>query len=174
LKLATLEKNLEDTKTKEKILAEELEKEQGLLVDAEEKFNQLKSSLSLWTGRLTDIAERLTVQLAAMGMKSWGFSVNKNEAKSDRLMMFFEGLIDALKAHHQESATLLANESRKLACDMLFKVLVKLVHRNPGIDISKAFMSLPKGTDTSAVEALVAPIANSVGQVSRTQGGLTN
>jgi hypothetical protein len=47
-------------------------------------------------------------------------------------------------------------------------VLVKLVHPNPGIDLSKAFTSLPEGTDTSAAEELVAPIADRVGRVSRT------
>ena len=97
-----------------------------MLTDAEEKFIQLKNSLGLWTDKLVDVTERLTVQLATMGMKSWGFSISQKEATSVRLTLFFEGLIDVLDGYHKERAAKFAAESRKLLHDVLFKVLVKI------------------------------------------------
>ena len=173
LKLSTLEGTLEIAREKERILLGDLEDEKKLLADAEEKFVQLRNSLALWTDRLVDVAERLTVQLATMGMKSWGFSVSPREATSARLTLFFEGLIGALDVYHKERAAKFAAESRKLLHDVLFKVLVKITCRNPGIDLSKAFTSLPAGTDTSEAEKLVAPIANRAAEGAvRVQGHL--
>lgn len=174
LKLATLEGTLEVAMEKERLLLKDLEDEKKMLADAEEKFLQL-NSLALWTDKLVDVAERLTVQLATMGMKNWGFSVSQKEATSVRLTLFFEGLIDVLDAYHKERAAKFAAESRKLLHDVLFKVLVKITCRNPGIDLSKAFTSLPAGTDTSEAEKLVAPIATrAAGGAVRVQGQLRN
>jgi hypothetical protein len=66
----------------------------------------------------------------------------------------------------------ITNESRRLCRDVLFKMLRKVVYRNPSIDLSKVFVSLPKGADTKAIDVLVAPITDRVSQIPREEGGV--
>jgi hypothetical protein len=50
-----------------------------------------------------------------MAMKSWAFSVGKNEVPSVKLTLFFEGLIEGLKMYEDDRAACFVDESRKLA-----------------------------------------------------------
>jgi hypothetical protein len=173
-KLATLEKDLESTKEKEIILTEKLKTEETLREDAKNKFTQQQEVLSLWTNTLVNIAEGITTQLAIMDMKSWSFTVNDKEATSARLTKFFDGLIDALKTYHEDRSASFTNESRKFSRDVLYKVLLKVAYRNPDVDLSGAFKSLPQNTDVIATDKIVAPIADKVLLVPRHQGNLQN
>ena len=84
--------------------------------------------------------------------------------------MFFEGLVDALKLLQANQTSKLANESRKLCQEVLQKLLMKVAYRNPGVDFSNIFKGLPKNADVKALEELVAPIVDRVGQVKRVEG----
>jgi hypothetical protein len=84
--------------------------------------------------------------------------------------MFFESIVDALKLFHSDLATHLANESRKLCRAILRKVLVKVVHKNPGINLTNVLASLLEDADLKALEELVAPIVDRVSQVKRVEG----
>jgi hypothetical protein len=141
-----------------------------LHVDVENKFNQLQENLSLWTNGLVNIAECITSQIAVMDMRSWGFTVNDKETTSVRLTKFFEGLIDALKTYHEDRSTLFADESWKFVHNVLYKVLLKLAHRHPDLDLSRIFRKLPQNTDVTATDKIAAPLANKVLQVPRIQG----
>ena len=45
-----------------------------------------------------------------------------------------------------------------------------MAYRNPGVDFSKILKSLPKDVDVKALQQLVAPIVDRVGQVKRVEG----
>jgi hypothetical protein len=49
-------------------------------------------------------------------------------------------------------------------------LLVKIAYRNPGVDFTNIFKSLPKDYDTTHLEELVAPIVDRVNQVKRIEG----
>jgi hypothetical protein len=72
-----------------------------------------------------------------MGLPEYHYSTAEGDTASTRLTIFFKSLIEALEKHHEARAAYLASESRKLCWDVLFKVLVKVVYQNPGIDLSK-------------------------------------
>jgi hypothetical protein len=170
MKVTTLAKSLDAAKEREKILMKDLQNEKALLASAANSLNELKSAYKLWTDRLGVFAENLTAQLSAMGLPKYRYSTTEGDTASARLTLFFESLIEALEKYHGERSANFASESRKFCSDVLSKVLVKIVCRNPGIDISKAFKSLPKGTDTTAVEELVTPIVSKVHQIPRIEG----
>ena len=89
---------------------------------------------------------------------------------SAKLTLFFEGIIDALKLLQSDRATHLGNESRKICRAILLKVLVKVVHKNPGINLTNVLASLPGDADLKALKELVAPIVDRVSQVKRVEG----
>jgi hypothetical protein len=109
-----------------------------------------------------------------MDMKSWSFTVNDKETASSRLTKFFNGLIEALNTYHEDRSASFANESRKFVRDVLYKVLTKVVYRNPNVDLSGAFKSLPEDNDITVIDKVVAPIVDKVLKVRRIQGNLTN
>jgi hypothetical protein len=151
-------------------LTEKLGTEEALCIDVENRFNQLQENLSLWTNGLVNIAERITSQIAVMDMRSWGFTINDKEATSVRLTKFVEGLIDALKTYHEDRSASFADESQKFMHNVLYKVLLKLAHRHPNLDLFGIFRKLPQNTDITAVDKIAAPLADKVLQVPRIQG----
>src|SRR3990170_2593723 len=173
LKLTTLEKSLEDGRTREKALNKDLQDERDLLKSAAAAQADYEKGVKLWTDRLVDTAERLTAQLSTMGRDSLqGFKYSTEEwvSQSARLTMFFESIIDALKLLQSNRATQLANESRKLCRAILRKVLIKVVHHNPGIDLTNALGRLPRDADLKALEELIAPILEKVDSIKRIEG----
>ena len=84
--------------------------------------------------------------------------------------MFFERLIDALQQIQATHTSKLAHKSRKLCQGVIQKLLMKVAARNPGVDFSHIFKSLPKDADVKALEELIAPIVERVGQVKRVEG----
>lgn len=84
--------------------------------------------------------------------------------------MFFDSLVEALEQLQAREACRLADESRKLCRAVFLKVLTKVAYMNPGINFSNVFERLPQDADLAALEALVMPIVDKVGQVKRIEG----
>ena len=64
----------------------------------------------------------------------------------------------------------MANKSRKLYRAVLLKVLIKVVHKNPGINLTNVLASLPEDADLKELEELIAPIIDRVSHVKRVEG----
>src|SRR3989337_3430407 len=147
LKLDTLEKTLEDNRARERALIKDLQNEKSLLKSATAAQADYEKGVTIWPERLIDIAERLTAQLASMGLPSFKYSSEDRASPSARLTMFFESTLDALQLLQSTRATQLAHETRQLCRAVLRKVLIKVAHSNPGIDLSGALGHLPKDAD---------------------------
>jgi hypothetical protein len=59
---------------------------------------------------------------------------------------------------------------QQAAKDPSFKVLIKVVHKNPGINLTNVLACLPGDVNLNALEELVAPIVDRVSQVKRVEG----
>lgn len=170
LKLTTLKETLETVRARERVLIKDLQNEKNLLKSAAAIYNDFEKGVKIWTECLVDVAERLAAQLSSMGLQNFRYSSDERVSPSAKLTMFFEGMIDALKVLHSDRATHLVNESRKLCRAVLRKVLIKVVHKNPGINLTNVLDTLPKDVDLKPLEELVAPIVDKVGQVKRVEG----
>jgi hypothetical protein len=104
------------------------------------------------------------------GLQNFRYSSEERISPSARLTMFFESIIDALKLLQSNRATQLANKSRKLCRAVLLKVLIKVVYKNPGVDLTNVLDRLPKDADLKALEKLVAPILEKVDSIKRIEG----
>jgi hypothetical protein len=166
-RLGTLERMIESAVVHEKQLIRDLENTRVLQKDAEDKLANQVQQRDLWIKSLVDIAERLTAQIAMMGMESIAVSVDMHEVPSVKLALFFDGLIEGLRMHEEERAAHFANESRKLARNALFMVLSNIAFRHPDINLADGFRRLPEGADISAVEEKAAPFANNMLSVPR-------
>ena len=95
------------------------------------------------------------------------FIVGEHDSRSASLSLFFDGLLEILKKHHEKRSTSFANESWKFCIGLISKMLVKIICRNPDVDVSKA---LPPGTDTIAAERAIIPLIDKINQILRTEG----
>ena len=170
LKLTTLQKSLEAARAHEKTLAKELHAEQELLKNAYATHQDYVTGTEVWTARLVDVAGRLAAELEAMKLEGFGYSANDRISESAKITMFFEGLVDALKQLQATHDSKLASECKKLCQDVVQMLLMKVAYRNPGVDFSKIFSRLPKDANAKALEELVAPIVERIGQVKRVEG----
>jgi septal ring factor EnvC (AmiA/AmiB activator) len=170
LKLNTLEKSLEDSRAREKALSKDVQDEKNLLKSAAAAQVDYEKGVTIWTERLVDATERLTAQLASMGLSNFRYSFEDRISSSARLTMFFESILEALKLLQSTRATQLANETRKLCRVVLRKVLIKVAYNNPGIDLTNVLGHLPKDADVKALEELVAPILEKVDSIKRIEG----
>ena len=127
-------------------------------------------SVNLWISRLVNVAERLTTQLAAMGMPNFRYSPEVNISPNARLTLLFEGVLEALEQLHSNRASHLANEARKLCRGALTKVLTKVAFWNPSVDFANALESLPEDVDLAALEEHIEPIISRVDGVKRVEG----
>ena len=126
--------------------------------------------MTIWTERLVDVAEKLAAQLSTMGLQGFRYSSDDRVSTSARLTMFFDRVLEALEQLHSNRTTHLANESRKLCRAVLRKVLVKVVHKNPGINLTNVLDRLPKDVDIKALDELVAAIVERISKVKRVEG----
>src|SRR3989337_694471 len=154
-KLATLDKDLELAKDRERILMEEVHTAGTLQKDAELKLNDQVDLYDLWSKSLVNIVECISSQITKMNMKSWTFSVNEHEAPSVKLTHFFEGLIDGLKTYEDDIFACFTNESWKFAQAAIFTILVNFAQRYPDVDLSDAFKKLLARMNTSAMAQVV-------------------
>ena len=101
--------------------------------------------------------------------------MDSNQAMSTTLSFFFEGLLAALDAYHKGHAKKFADEARILVCNMVLRMLSKVVHYNPGVDMSNIFKKLPDGPELVAARQAVTPIADKVAErCIRVEGALRN
>ena len=91
-------------------------------------------------------------------MKSWRFTANDHEVASAKMTKFFHDLIEALKTYHDNTNAFFANKSRQFTYSVLYVALLKLVHPNPGLDISKVFKKLSANTYITVADKIVAPL----------------
>jgi DNA repair exonuclease SbcCD ATPase subunit len=170
LKLTMLEETLEISRPRERTLTTDLQNEKNLPKSAAANYNDFEKGVKIWTERLVDVAQRLDAELSTMGLPNFSYSSDERVSTSARLTMFFEGMVDTLKLLRSNRAVHLANESRKLYRTILSKVLMKVAHRNPGLNLTNVLASLPENADLKALEELVAPIVDRVSGVKRVEG----
>jgi hypothetical protein len=168
--LVTLEKDLEVAREKERKLLESWEKDKAEHANAANSFKEHKKAMDLWTGRLVDVAEHLAAQVSIMDREEHRFAVGKHDSRSASLSLFFDGLLEILKKHHERTSASFANESRKFCIEVVSKMLVKIICQNPDVDVSKAFKALPPGMDTTAAERAIIPLIDNINQIPRTEG----
>ena len=163
-KLAGLESTLEAANIKTRLLSIDLEETKRSQKAAEQNMAQLEKSIADWTAKLVGIAERLSAQLAVMDVGTWSFNMDSNQAVSTTLSLFFEGLLAALDAYHKGRAKKFADESRILVRNVVLRILSKVVHYNPDVDMSNIFKKLPDGPELEAARQAVTPIADKVAE----------
>ncbi|WP_347072435.1 hypothetical protein, partial [Escherichia coli] len=83
---------------------------------------------------------------------------DENLQPSAKLTLFFKDVVAALRQFRERIPKQLADESRAICAGVLEKVLVKVLFRNPGIDLSRVTKKLPEGADLRELKAIVAPI----------------
>src|SRR3989337_3794778 len=71
LKLDTLEKSLEDSRARERALSKDLQVDKNLLKSTTAAQADYEKGVTIWTERLIDFAEKLTAQLASMGLPNF-------------------------------------------------------------------------------------------------------
>ncbi|KAI4997093.1 hypothetical protein ZWY2020_052435 [Hordeum vulgare] len=170
LNLARLEEALERSKARERVLTKDLQDEKALLECVAADHDDYVGGVKIWTELLADVAGRLMAQLSAMGRHNFSYSSNAGTSPNARLTLFFDGMIDVVEQLHSGKAARLANESHKLCWVVLLKVLTKVVHKNPSINLTNVLERLPKDVDLKALEELVMPIIDKVNQVKRVEG----
>jgi hypothetical protein len=75
-----------------------------------------------------------------------------------------------LKTYQDDRSASFANESRKFAREVVYRVLLKIAHCIPDLDLSGVFRKLPDNTDVTASDRIAAPLADKVLQIPRVQG----
>ena len=170
LKLDGLEGTLSEVRAHEETLNKDLESERQLRKDDAAAHKDYVDIIKLWTGRLIDVAERLTTQLAVMDMPNFRYSQEANISPSARLTLFFEGVLEALEQLHSNRAAYLANEAWRLCRGALTKVLTKVAFWNPSVDFADALESLAEDADLTALEERIEPIISCVDGIKRVEG----
>jgi hypothetical protein len=170
LKLNTLTGTLKGAKKREKALAKELQKEKNLLQSAVATQNKFRDNVKIFMGRLADATANIDKELTTLGLQDFGYPTDENMQTSAKLALFFDGVMEALQQLQVDHRAQLADESRRLCQGVLQRLLVKIAYRNPGVNFTNIFKSLPKDYDTTRLEALVAPVMDRVSQVKRVEG----
>ena len=109
-----MEGKLSEATAREETLNKALETEKQLRSDDAAAHKDYVGSVNLWISRLIDVAEKLTAQLAVMGMPDVRYSQEANISPNARLTLFFERVLGALEQLRSNRATYLANESWRL------------------------------------------------------------
>ena len=84
--------------------------------------------MNRWIGHLEDVADRITAQLATMGMPSVRYAPERSGTTNAKLTLFFECVLGALEQLHANRVALLADEARMLCQGAMTKVLTKVAH----------------------------------------------
>jgi len=159
-----------EVRSREETLTKALEDEKQLRRnDAANQEDYVKGE-NLWISRLVGVAERLTTQLAAMGMPNFKYSPEVNVSPNARLTLFFEGVLEALEQLCSNRATSLANEARKLCRGALTKVLTKVAYWNPNVNFVDKLESMLEDVYLAALEERIEPIIIHVDGVRRVEG----
>jgi len=101
--------------------------------------------VELWTEGLVNIAALIDKELAELNLTGFGYSTEGNLQPSAKLTLFFKDVVTALRQLRERIPKQLANESRAICAKVLEKVLVKILFRNPNLDLSRVLKKLPAG-----------------------------
>ena len=170
LKLEGLEGILSEAKTREGTLAKELETEKQLQKNEAAEHKDFKEGVNRWIGHLEDVADRITAQLATMGMPSVRYAPERSGTTNAKLTLFFECVLGAPEQLHANRAASLADEARRLCQGAMTKVLTKVAHWYPDLDFDAALESLPEGTDLAPLRERIKPIISRVGKIQKVEG----
>ena len=121
-----MEGKLSEVGTREETMSKVLEDERQLRRNDATEHKEYAEGVNLWISRLADVADRITTQLATMGMPKVRYAPKPNVSPHAALTLFFEGILEALEQFCSNRATYLANESRRLCRGALTKVLTKV------------------------------------------------
>ena len=140
----------------------ELENARILRKDVEDKQANQSKQVNLWIKILVDIVERLTAQVAMMGMEGPIFSVGEHEVPSAKPGLFFNELVEKLKTHEEGRADRFTSESRKLARNAVHMVLRNIAYCHPDHNLANDFRKLPEGAYVFATEEKADPFDDKV------------
>ena len=126
--------------------------------------------MELWTEGLVSIAALIDEELAELNLTGFGYPSEENLQPTAKLTLFFKYVVTALRQLWERIPKQLANESRAICARVLEKVLVKILFRNPSIDLTRVTKKLPAGADLEELKALVAPIVYKVSEIKRVEG----
>ena len=124
---------------------------------------------NLWVSRLADVAARITMHLATMGMPNVRYVLEPNVSPNAKLTLFFEGVLGALEQFRSNRAASLADEAWKLCRGVMTKVLTKVAYWNPNLDFDAVLESLPEDADLAVLEEHIEPIISRVDGVRRVE-----
>ena len=170
LKLTTLTKTLDGAREQEVTLKEEIKADKALLASAAATQNAFRENVEHWTESLVSAAADIDRELAQLGVEDLGYPSDENLQPSAKLILFFKGVATALQRLRERIPKQLADESRKICTGALQKVLVKVVFRNPGLNLTNVLKTLPPDADLEALKTLVAPIVDKVSGIKRIEG----
>ena len=105
---------LTEAKAREGTLAKELETEKQLRKNEAANHKDVVDGQNRWVGHLVDVAGRITVQLASMGMPNVRYAPERSGTTNAKLTLFFECVLGALEQLHANRAASLADEARRL------------------------------------------------------------
>ena len=114
LKLEGLEGMLSESKAREETLTKDLENEKQLRKNETANHKDFMEGENRWIGRLEGVADRITMQLATMGIPDVRYVPDPNVSPNARLTLFFEGVLGALERLRSNRAASLAEEARRL------------------------------------------------------------
>ena len=123
-----------------------------------------------WVGHLENVADRITMQLATMGMPNVRYTPERNMSPNAKLTLFFEGVFGALEHLHSNQAASLADEARMLCRGAVTKVLTKVAYWYPDLNFDAALESLPEDTDLAPLRQRIKPVISRVGGILRVEG----
>ena len=167
LKLEGLEGMLSEARAREVTLAKDLEAEKLQRKNETANHKDFVEGENRWISCLEDVAGRITMQLATMGMPNVKYTPERNVSPNAKLTLFFEGFFGALEQLHSNWAASLADESQRLCRGAMTKVLTKVAYWNPNLDFDAALESLPEGVDLAALDERIEPIISRVDGVQR-------
>ena len=151
-------------------MKKEIKANEELLTRAAETQKTFRATVELWTEGLVNIAAVIDEELAQLNLAGFGYSSDENLQPSAKLTLFFKGMATALQQLRERIPKQLADESRGIYARVLEKVLVKVLFRNPGLNLTNVLKKLPAGADLEELKALVAPIVDKVNEVRRVDG----
>nr|XP_040249570.1 nucleolar and coiled-body phosphoprotein 1-like [Aegilops tauschii subsp. strangulata] len=169
-KLEALEGILSEAKAREGTLAKALETERQLRKDEAAIHKDFMDAEDRWIGLLEDVADKITAQLATMGMPTVRYAREHSGSTRAKLTLFFEVVLGALEQLQSNRESTLADESRHMCLGAMTKVLTKLAFRYPGIDFNDAVDSLPDDAVLSGIEERIKPVTSHISGIERVEG----
>ena len=170
LKLENLEKMLSESSAREETLTRSLEEEKQLRANEAASHQDYVAGENRWISHLEEVAGRVTLQLATMGMPHVRYTPERSGTVNTKLTLFFEGVLGALAYLHSNRTAMLAEETRRLCRKVMTKVLTKTVYWNPDLDFAATMKSLPDGADLMVLKERIKPITDCINEIKSVEG----